>query len=469
MVAAHPLQGGGKDPRRRRERPPSRRFFGDPCLFMLRNVTKPPASHPFNRSGLPLTRVIALALAAARIVVGTALDRLTRRGADADALLAHRVRKAFERLGPTFVKAGQLMSSSAGPLSQTWVNEMAHCRDDVPPAPWRSVSELLAEELGANRAELVDVDPEPLAAGSMAQVHTARLADGTPVVVKVQRPGLEKLLSEDIRLLRTAARLAARFSSACAAANPMALVDDFARGLEEQLSFRGEAANARGMALALSSLPVKVPAVYEELSTERVLVMERLRGARADDVEAVEGLGIDRSHVVESVISALLVPALGSGVFHADMHPGNMLVLDDGRLGLLDFGVIAHLDDIVRPATSDLLAALAEGRFGDAVMAMFQIVDPSGIDLTSVIPQVQALIGEFIDKPLAGIDVRDAIGAILQLASRNGFALPESLVAFFKQMLYISGLCRTLSPDFDVLGDIAPILGLAREPELAAA
>ena len=416
-----------------------------------------------------MSRVFIIAVAAARIVVGTAFDRLARRGADPEALLAHRVRKAFERLGPTFVKAGQLMSSSAGPLPQAWVNEMAHCRDDVPAASWNSVSKLLAEDLGAGRACIVDVDPEPLAAGSMAQVHAALLADGTPVVVKVQRPGLEKVLSKDIRLLRAAAKLAARLSPACAAANPMALVDDFAEGLDEQLSFRREAANGRRMSLALSSLSIKVPAVYTELSTDRVLVMERLQGVRADDVEAIDGLGLDRSKIVDAVVSALLVPALGNGIFHADMHPGNMLVLGDGRLGLLDFGVVGHLDDSVRAATSDLLQALADRNFGDVVLAMFKVVDPNGIDLTSVLPEVQALVGDYIDKPLAALDVRDTIAGILQLASRNGFALPESLVAFFKQMLYISGLCRTLSPNFDVLADLAPILALAREPELAAA
>jgi ubiquinone biosynthesis protein len=420
-------------------------------------------------SRFPVCRFFRLVVAALTVLLGTGSDRLFRRHSDLDALLACRVRRAFERLGPTFVKAGQLMSSSAGPLPKAWMDEMAHCRDDVPAVPWDSVSQLIGDELGERRAQLLDMDLEPLAAGSMAQVYAAHLEDGTPVVVKIQRPGLHKVLTEDIRILRVAARLAIRFSPACAAANPRALVEDFAHGLEQQLSFSREAENAARVEAAVSSLGVRIPKVYAELSTDRVLVMDRLTGIRTDDAGAIDSAGLDRSKLVETIVAALLVPALGYGVFHGDMHPGNMLVLENGDLGLFDFGVVGDLQAPVATATANLLEALADRRYGDMVMAMFQLIDPNGIDLAALIPEVQALVAEYIDKPLATMDVREAIGGILELAARNDFALPDSLLEFFKQMLYISGICRTLDPEFDPLSDVAPIVALARGSHLVAA
>jgi ubiquinone biosynthesis protein len=420
-------------------------------------------------SQLPVLRIFKLVGAGLAVVAGAAFDRIVKRHSDFETLLAHRVRMAFERLGPTFVKAGQLLSSSAGPLSQAWMDEMAHCRDDVAPAPWKAVSELLASELGGRMNQVLDMDREPIAAGSMAQVYGARLANGDAVVVKVQRPGLEKVLSKDIRILRAAARLAIRFSSSCAAANPKALVEDFATGLAQQLSFRREADNAEKMRATLSALGVRVPSVYRDLSTDRVLVMERFTGFRADDTDSIDRGGIDRPKLVEIIVGALLVPALGMGVFHGDMPPGNMIILPDGTLGMLDFGVVEELESPVREAAGDLLESLSARRYGDMVMALFKLVDLSQIDLNALVQEVQALVSGYIDRPLASMDVRDAVNGMLELAARNKFSLPGSLVAFLKQILYISGICRTLEPDFDVLGDVAPIVTLARHAQPLAA
>src|SRR5262249_47430726 len=161
------------------------------------------------------------------------------------------------------------------------------------------------------------------------------------------------VLAADIGLLRRIARLLARLSPTCAAANPVALVDEFAAGLDDQLSFRREAANVQRMRIALTSLAVHVPKVFMDLSTDRVLVMERLDGVRADDIEAVNRLGLDRPAIVRTVLASLIVPAMRQGMFHGDMHSGNMLVLPDGRIGLLDFGVLGHLDAPGRAALCD--------------------------------------------------------------------------------------------------------------------
>jgi ubiquinone biosynthesis protein len=459
---------------------------GDPGVRALDGVTVDCATSRFSaimgRSGSgtstlmhalagldSLERPFAVAAAALRILAGATCDRLCQRRASFDAILARRVRRAFERLGPTFVKAGQLLASSPGSVPKAWVDEMAHCRDEVPAARWKAVSQLLVDDLGERRDQLAEINPEPMAAGSMAQVHAAVLGDGTPVVVKVQRPGLRRVLAADIGLLRMIARLLARLSPRCAAANPIALVNEFATGLDDQLSFHTEAANVQRMGIVLDSLAVHVPKVFTDLSTDRVLVMERLEGVRADDIQAVNGLGVDRSAIVRTVMASLILPAMREGVFHGDMHPGNMLVLPDGRIGLLDFGVLGHLDGPSRAALCDLLLAVVDRRFGDVALALFGMIDMSDVDQSALVQEVQVFLAAHLDTSLAGLDLRATITGILGIASRNGCTLRDSLVTFIKQLLYIDGVCRALDPDFDVLGDARPIICMARDTKCKSA
>jgi ubiquinone biosynthesis protein len=246
-----------------------------------------------------------------------------------------------------------------------------------------------------------------------------------------------------------------------AAANPVALVDEFATGLDDQLSFRREAANVQRMESALGSLAVQVPEVFTHLSTDRVLVMERIEGVRADDIEAVNGLGLDRSAIVRTVMASLILPAMREGVFHGDMHAGNMLVLPDGRIGLLDFGVLGHLDAASRAALCDLLVAVVDRRFGDVALALFGMIDVGGVDLATLVQETQAFLAAHLDTSLARLDLRATITGILGIASRNGCTLRDSLVTFVKQLLYIDGVCRALDTDFDVLGDARPIISIS--------
>lgn len=415
-----------------------------------------------NRPGLPVRRLTAIAREGLGIAAGTLRDRVARHPEPLDSLLARRVRISFERLGPTFVKAGQLLSSSPGSLPKAWIDELAICKDHVPAAPWESVRGLLEQELGDRMDRLVRVDPLPLAAGSMAQVHAAWLDDGTEVVVKVQRPGLGRTLGDDVRALRLAARAAARLSRACAAADPVGLVDRFAADLSEQLSFRKEAMNAERMRFCLVGLPVRVPRVHASLSTDRVLVMERLDGHAVDDAAGLVSRGIDPARVMRTVVSALVVPAMRQGTFHADMHSGNMVVLADGSLGLVDYGVIGCLDPSTRALTCDLLDAVVNRRFGDVARALLSIVGTDRVDLAAVIPDVQSLIGGHLETSVSELDVRATVGGVLQLAVKHRFCLPAPIVSFCKQLLYIDGVCRALDPEFDVLAGAAPIVETGR-------
>jgi len=407
---------------------------------------------------VPVRRLLVLVLAACQVIAGTAWDRLFKRGDDADTLTARRTRRAFERLGPTFVKLGQLISSSPGTVSDGWVNELASCRDDVPPVQWSVVKKVIDRDLGPKVSSLFDVDHEPLAAGSMSQVHAARLADGTEVVVKVQRPGLERVLRQDLRLLRIAARWVVRFRPSLAAVNPVGLVEDFAESIGQQLSFQTEIANMTTMRRALRACPVVVPRVWRDLSSDHVLVMERQFGAGVDDPEALDVLGLDRRSVLESLAGSLFVSALGAGTFHGDLHAGNMLVRRDGRLALFDFGVIGRLDDVARPAVTELLTSLAELRFDAAALAMLQLVDATSADLAAVATDVQGLVARFLSQSVGEIDMSDAVGQMLRIAETNHLTLPQGVVAFLKQLMFLDGICRSLDPDYQLFTQGAGLL-----------
>jgi ubiquinone biosynthesis protein len=391
-------------------------------------------------------------------------DRIMGR-AGRDVRLARRTRQAFERLGPIFVKAGQMISSSHGSVPDNWIQEMAHCRDEVPAAPWAEVSRLITDELGSSRDRIVFIDEQPLAAASISQVHAAMLEDGSEVVIKVQRPDLARVVAADTRLLRLAARLTARVSRRCAAANPVRLVDTFTQGVYEQLSFRSEATNLSQMRDVVTGLPIKVPAVLTELSTDRVLVMERLYGVAVNDLAGIGHYGLDRNQIARNVIAGLILPALQSGVFHGDMHAGNMLALPDGRIGLLDFGVVGHLECSTQAAMKQILAACINRQFGDAASAFLRLIGDSRLDVRAVVPVFQRFLECHLDAPVAAVDVKETVSSLLQLGAENEFVIPESVAEFLKQMLYVDGICRLLDPEFNLLDDAAPIVAMACCPQ----
>jgi ubiquinone biosynthesis protein len=168
-------------------------------------------------------------------------------------------------------------------------------------------------------------------------------------------------------------------------------------------------------------------------------------------------------------MASLILPAMREGMFHGDMHPGNMLVLPDGRIGLLDFGVLGHLDAPSRAALCDLLVAVIDRRFADVALAVFGMIDLSGVDQAALVQEAQAFLAAHLDTSLAGLDLRATIAGILGIASRNGCTLRDSLATFIKQLVFIDGMCRELDPDFDVLGDSRPIITMARDTKCVSA
>src|SRR5690606_14146606 len=254
------------------------------------------------------------------------------------------LRMMFEDLGPTFIKFGQIIASSAGMFPDAYVKEFQKVLDRVEPFPFEAVQRTLVEELGAEKAaHLVDIDPKQLASASIAQVHTAKLRDGTPVVIKVQRPGIIARCMADMKIMRRLAKVVARFKKNAELANPVGVVDDFTKTLTEELDFRREAANLdqfNEIMRELGHKHIRAPVPHHEYTTRKVLVMERFSGLRA---------------WFQCVVFY--------GFFHGDVHAGNLMLLDDDTIGFLDFGIVGRFDDKERYLVTDYMIAFSSGNY----------------------------------------------------------------------------------------------------------
>ena len=259
-----------------------------------------------------------------------------------------------ERLGPTYIKLGQIIASGDGVFPPELVAEFKWCRDQVTPEPWPVVERVLTEELGGPLSTVfASVEHTPLAAASIAQVHAATLRDGTPVVVKVQRPSVSARVRQDLAVMAwLAPHLVGRIPVA-ALANPPALVELFAETIVEELDFRLEAENMLDVAMTFAALDQRdfvVPRPHPTLVTRRMLVMERLDGFHFGDVEGMQAAGIDTEAVVRAGMIGFLEGALFYGIFHGDLHGGNLFVLPSGKTALLDFGITGRLTEAKRLA-----------------------------------------------------------------------------------------------------------------------
>ncbi len=277
---------------------------------------------------------------------------------------AVRLRMMLEELGPTYVKIGQIVSSQASALPVDIAEELARLQDDVPPFPSDQVRVAIIEELGAPPEELyASFEPEPFAAASTAQVHRACLHDGTKVAVKVQRPLITNKVRSDLGILLNAARVASQRSEMVRTLDVSGMLEQFSSGVLEELDYRGETYNALQLAKNMEGLPgIHVPVIYTQLSTSKIITQEFVEGVKVSDVEAIQAAGLDREEIARNALRALIKQLPVDGFFHADPHPGNLLVnLDTGVLTFIDLGMMGELDVQKRLRLAQLMVVAQQG------------------------------------------------------------------------------------------------------------
>jgi ubiquinone biosynthesis protein len=376
--------------------------------------------------------------------------------------LSRRLRRAFEQLGSSYVKLGQILSGGEGLFPPELVDEFRKLRDQVPPETFADVRRVVEEDLGAPLETLfTEFAEEPLAAASIAQVHAACLRTGEEVVVKVQRPLVAALVRADVAAMAwLAPKLIGRIPVA-ALANPPALVELFTETVVEELDFRLEAENMLDIAHVLARTEqrtIVVPRPHPTLVTRRVLVMERLRGFAFDDVESMHEAGIDTDALLRAGLIAFLEGAMLYGVFHGDLHGGNLFVQRDGRTALLDFGITGRLDE---PKRLSFLRLLVTGTGGDVRGQLIALRDlgafPRDTDLDAVIRDLH------LDEPMKDpttMSAEELIGELSEITKKllgYGARIPKELMLFVKNLLFLNSATATLAPDVDILAEITAV------------
>ncbi len=370
-----------------------------------------------------------------------------------------RLRMALEELGPTFVKLGQVLSTRPDLLPPAYIAELARLQDTVPPEPWEPVRAQLEAELGAPVEEVfATLDPEPIAAASLAQVHAATLPDGAEVVVKVQRPDIEATINVDLDILADVARLLQTRTPLGELYDLPGIVEEFAATLRAELDFYREGHNADRFRANFADEPyLYIPKVYWEYTTRRVLVMERIRGIKIDDIAALDAAGYDRYRIGLHAARMVIKEVLEDGFFHADPHPGNFFVMPGEVIGAMDFGMVGYLSRRTRTDLVRLYIAaiqLDEEAVVDQLVRMGVV--GGAVDRMGLQHDIGRLLRKYAGLPLKAIRARDMVEEAMPIAFRHHLRLPSELWLLGKTLAMMEGVGLKLVPDFDMFAVSRP-------------
>jgi ubiquinone biosynthesis protein len=367
---------------------------------------------------------------------------------------AERMRMAFEELGPTFVKLGQLLATRPDLVPTEFVDEFKRLHDQVAPVPFSELQEILEDQFGTTIGEVfLEFDQQPLAAASIAQAHKAILQDGTEVVVKIQRPGIIDIIGDDINILYYIAELLQKFVPEARLFNPVGIVDEFFKTLELETNFILEANNIRRFQENFKNdESVKIPQVFLEYSGRKVLVLEALQGFRLSQPEAMEQEGIDRLKVMQAGVRCYFRQVFKFGLFHGDLHAGNIFILPDNRIGLIDFGIVGRLNRRVQDSVANMFVALYTEDYERLAYEYVELAPYSNqIDVDEFAKDLQDLLAPYFGLSMRNINLGRLLLDSTAIAARYKLVLPTELLLFFKSIVTIEGMGRTIMQDFNLL------------------
>jgi ubiquinone biosynthesis protein len=372
---------------------------------------------------------------------------------------AVRLRLALEELGPTFIKLGQIASTRPEILPPAIIVELSRLQDNVPPAPWEDVQSIIEAELGRPIHEVfLAFDRTPMAAASLAQVYPAMLPDRTQVVVKVQRPHVERIVSTDLEIIQDIARLAKERLPGYMPFDPVDVADQFGMALREELDYRREGRNAdRFRENFQEESFLYVPKVYWEYTTNRLMVQERIHGIKFDDFAAIDAAGYDRNAIAVNSSRMVVKEVLEDGFFHADPHPGNLLIMPGEVIGLLDFGTVGYLD--ARDKANLIRLYIAIIQF-DSVAIVEQLIRMGVADATvdehSLERDLRQLLRRYMGLPLKDISASELLGEIQPIIYEYRLRVPADYWLLIKTLVIMEGVGKQLAPDFDVFEESQP-------------
>lgn len=371
-----------------------------------------------------------------------------------------RFRHVLEEMGPTFIKLGQILATRVDLLPPDWIEELTHLQRRVPPIPFETLRPQLEADLGATVEQwFVDFDTRPLAAASIAQVHRARLPDGSLVIVKIRRPGIQKTVEADLRLMEKLAKLIEFEFPELDYLRPTEIVRQFGRSIHREMNFINECRNAERLAGNFLDNPmIVIPKVYWEFARERVCVLDYIEGISATDSAAIRAAGLDPRTLSRVGADAVLKMILLDGFFHADPHHGNLLYLPDHRIAFLDFGMVGRLTETRRHQLVDLLYAIINK---DAITASDVLLDWAGsihIDPDQLVADMDQFIDSYHGVSLKQLNLTQMLTDLTQLMRQHRLALPPDLTLLFRALIALDGIGRQNDPDFDIFTQAAPFI-----------
>ena len=414
-----------------------------------------------NRRRLPdLGRFATVTARLGGALAGWAARERRHGGSESRAGLSRRLRVAAEHLGPTYIKLAQIISSGEGLFPPELVEEFRRCRDQVPAEDFGTVRAVVEGDLGCALEETFSsFDPVPLAAASIAQVHCARLRTGEEVVVKVQRPTIRSAVHRDLKVMAWLAPMLVGRIPISALANPPALVELFAETIGEELDFRLEAQNMLDVAEVFAELDQRgyvVARPHPHLVTRRVLVMERLHGFAFEDLDALRDADIDTEAVIRTGVLGFTEGCLVHGIFHGDLHAGNLFITPEGRIALMDFGITARLTPLERSA---FLRLMLSGAVGDVRIQIEAFRDlgalPADTDIDDVMHELGLDRAPMDPSSLSQEELLGEIQRIVKSLLAMGARLPKVLMLYVKNMVFLDGAIALLAPDLDIVGEMA--------------
>ena len=374
-----------------------------------------------------------------------------------------RAKLAFEHLGPTFIKLGQMLSTREDLLPPAWTTELARLHSDVAPVPFDDLLPQVEQALGRSPFEVFgNLEREPYAAASIAQVHRAELASGTPVILKIRRPGIEAKVDADLRILEHLAHLIEHEIPEVRRYQPVQVVGQLRASLERELDLAAEARNTERFARNFANdLDILVPRVYWEWTSSAMNVQEHIEGIRGNDLAAIDKAGLDRKVLAARGADAVLKMILVDGFFHADPHPGNVIYLPGNRIALIDFGMVGRLSPERRRQIVDLLAGIARHDEETMLEVLLDWRGDDVVDEARLATDLSDLAFDYVDLQLKDLKIGVLLRRVSAILREHSIVLPVNLTLLFKALISLEGLGRQYDPEFRLIERVKPFLDRA--------
>jgi ubiquinone biosynthesis protein len=372
-----------------------------------------------------------------------------------------RIRYVLQDLGPLAIKFGQWMSTRPDVLPLEYLNEFEKLQDHVPPFSFEEVKDTIKNELGEDVENLFDhFSSRVIASGSIAQVHKAKLKDGTNVAVKVQRPGIKETIDTDMEILTDLARFAGEHIIKTEVYDPVAIVDEFSFALEKQLDFWNEAKNIDRFGKNFEEVDyVLVPNVFSELTSGRVITLKYIDGVKVNDIKGIEKLGLDKKTIASNIANSYLKQIYVDGFFHGDPHPGNLFVLPRNIIGFTDFGIMGFLDKHAKEYLSRVLMAVVRNdsrEMAEAMMGMGNVMGET--DFESFVLDIDYMLQRYFGIPLKEVRIGEVLGDITKVMNKHNIKILPNLGLLTVTMWSVEGLVQSIDPEFDTLEASKPFV-----------